>query len=237
MSDIINTSYIIIFRSSSAFDVFPDDTIYDNIASDLEEIYLTPVETIYYDIYGVNDMISNLCDLICSQKNIKILHVVIQAHGKNDCIILGNDTIDININNENMCRYHDFIELISNILSKSNGSIFLHSCSTAKHEYNIAKYTTNLADVPLFASTNNIHMGDLEIRINNNYQYGFGLVYKVKDTKFSSQYKIILYDKENSIKITNDMKYDIGEGFCFESPDGLLTKEQCNKINIPIVHL
>ncbi len=198
-----NKFCVLVFQSSSADDVFKKDDAFENLVNRFGFGYIEK------KINSIDEMIYKMFEFNELNPNSKIVHLVIRAHGHETGMQLGNDNLDILIQNKTYHNFNLFIDLFRRSAT-SLSSIFLHSCLVGKdvpYSESFAKFLSKQIDVPIFASNKLIHTYDLIIdNISSGIPLSFPYCYRVSNDRKKGDYQILLF-KNGNIKNENELAY------------------------------
>lgn len=119
-----NSKVVIIFRSISALNVFPNDSAFVNFLKKIPGVN----RVISRDVNSLIDMINQFYELDLKQGT--IVQFIIQAHGSPTSIDIGKDNICIG-----SPLWYEFVEFMMYCMTPfliTTGTIFLHSCSVGR---------------------------------------------------------------------------------------------------------
>lgn len=215
---------IVIFRSNTALDVFPDDSAFREML-----LRIDGIESV--DFYQV----SNLMDLIDKFKSYKpqqVSQFIIQAHGSYDRLIIGSDLIKLD--SPLWGEFVKFIqfELIPR-LATMNGSVFIHSCSIASEndgKISFARRTSQiLGSTVLYGASGDVKMLDVEVIPSSVTT----ISYQITPSKQNSNYQIKAFTDGNDFnqqtelfKLMQTFSFDENERYkcvdqqCIPNPTG-----------------
>jgi hypothetical protein len=190
---------VVIFQSTSAYDVFPEEPQFIRLA---EKLNFELFEFHVNNLIEMNECLLNLQDM----GNIEICHLVIRAHGFPNGLKIGEDNLNITRDDYIHDIFIQFIDIANRMLS-NYASIFLHCCLAGKCGENgqcLASYLSKKITVPIYAATYSIKMGDVMIQqIYSNTFFDFPLYYKVtkknRDNKIMFFYNDDIFDVENIV--------------------------------------
>jgi len=198
-----NGKIVIIFRSLSAYDVFPYDESYIETLSSFPHIN----NVIFRDIENLNNMISVFNTLNIQDDTIE--HFVIQAHGSSISIQLGSD--ELFLKSYNWFRFLDFFTTKVERKLTKNASIFLHSCQSAQGIKSLSyELSGALPKHIIYGATDVVRQMDLIMKQTSKTLVS----YQVIEEKASPFYRILSFlnqqiitqEQEEEYKYTNEQQ-------------------------------
>lgn len=183
-----NGKKIVIFRSSTATDVFPEDTAFQNMLKEA-----TRVDDV--DFYEVSSL-RQLADIFKHYKSGQVVQMIIQGHGSQDELIIGTDNIKIGTP-----LWENFVGFIRNELiprlASINGSVFIHSCSIASEKSGQKSFARRASEAlgasVLYGATGDVKMFDIELTASGVT----GVSYKIVSEKQNPDYQIKAFTDGN----------------------------------------
>ena len=173
---------IVIFRSSTARDVFPKD-----------EVYLQQLSRIGAGQRVIFKTVDNLAEMIRKFEMFDLpdksmAHFIIQAHGNPYGFTIGQDTINMDSTPRLWKQLRDFFVHEVQRKLTPNGSVFIHACSSALEPQSIANVLSRLLPHHIFyGATDIILMDDLQIIPSDRTI----IAYQVSEEKNRSGYRIV----------------------------------------------
>lgn len=172
--------HIVIFRSTSAHDVFPRDPYYIKTLNDFPSVKYVH----FSDVSGLSDMIKQFNRY--KFPNDSLVQFIIQAHGAPDTLALGQD--HITVDSPLWDRFtHFFSESVLKKLTH-NGSIFLHSCSIARGKDSFAhNFSLFIPHHVIYGATDMVKMMDLQMSPSDKSLVS----YQVSEEKRRPDYRVV----------------------------------------------